>query len=238
MFEPTDLKNSKLYSFRGTPFSVISTEAHNREGCWSSQNVSVYMSGDKIGEYLRKYPDFVESTFCPFQAEGEWYALYSADYTTTRVAKLGESGFEDWCGEDSSPGGFCPVEFYVPRFKVTQEEWKGKILTTEHFESEYDETELDEYYSNWLDKGIGFVGEKFCEYGFVSGCIWGDDSSWKLRYIDLSKVPGKELAVEEKFGYFELPDLPLRECIRNISTTSFSLTNQRCYSLTKGKFLT
>jgi hypothetical protein len=27
-------------------------------------------------------------------------------------------------------------------------------------------------------------------FGFVAGCIWGDDSSWKIQYLDLSDAAG------------------------------------------------
>lgn len=26
------------------------------------------------------------------------------------------------------------------------------------------------------------------DFGFVWGCIWGDDSSWKVQYLDLSRI--------------------------------------------------
>lgn len=42
--------------------------------------------------------------------------------------------------------------------------------------------------------------------GFVAGCIWGDDSSWKVRFVDLLRVTEGRLAVDERFGYLELPD--------------------------------
>jgi hypothetical protein len=50
--------------------------------------------------------------------------------------------------------------------------------------------------------------------GFVAGCIWGDDTSWKLQALDLSAVESGTLARDERFGYLELPDgLRLSEAI-------------------------
>lgn len=41
-------------------------------------------------------------------------------------------------------------------------------------------------------------------FGFVAGCIWGDDSSWKVQYLDLSEVEKGIIKREERFGYIEL----------------------------------
>jgi hypothetical protein len=42
-------------------------------------------------------------------------------------------------------------------------------------------------------------------FGFVAGCIWGDDSSDKVQYLDLSKADKGIIKREERFGYIELP---------------------------------
>lgn len=42
-------------------------------------------------------------------------------------------------------------------------------------------------------------------FGFVAGCIWGDDSSWKIQYLDLSRVSSGVLVRKELFGYIEMP---------------------------------
>lgn len=226
---------TKLKEYRGTPISIEVTKIESRPGCWNVNKVEVYYSGNKIGEYVRGYPSFTERTFFPFKIEEDWYALYSADYTATRVAKLTETEFIDWCGEEGSAVGFCPVEFYVPRYCKF-------IVVSKHNGKEFEMTLYDDYrtdegeeeYFNYPNTE-GFLYEKFCNYGFLSGCIWGDDRSWKLKYIDLSKIPEKELLIDERFGYFELPDLPLRECIVPESDY-LTLIQQKTYSLTGNKF--
>lgn len=40
----------------------------------------------------------------------------------------------------------------------------------------------------------------------ISGCIWGDDSSWKIQYLDLSGLPERRFLRDDRFGYFELLD--------------------------------
>lgn len=45
----------------------------------------------------------------------------------------------------------------------------------------------------------------YVECGFVAGCVWGDDSSWKIQYLDLSQAGGGRLKRDERFGYIRLP---------------------------------
>lgn len=200
------IKHNKGFSL--SPFRIECSPVKNQPGTWNSTKVSIYRDGYIIGEYLRNYSAHGIGTFYPFEIAGTWYALYSANYTSTRVMKLNESSIEDWCGENESAYGFCPVEFYIPRYHrcVTSAVIDG--ITTEH-----------EYYSVDNDKEFlpddpDVVSTEYCTFGFMSGCVWGDDSSWKLRYIDLTGVPDKVLTITDKFGYWELPDdLKLKQCI-------------------------
>ena len=45
----------------------------------------------------------------------------------------------------------------------------------------------------------------YIECGFVAGCVWGDDSSWKIQYLDLSQVANGIVKRDERFGYIKLP---------------------------------
>lgn len=120
---------------------------------------------EQIGTYKRNYSAFYR-TFFPFFFNEKWYALYSSDYTATRIMSLPDC--KDLGGEEPNAFGFCPVEFFVP----------------------------------YLDPNLK---KRTVDFGFVSGCHWGDDSNWKLRYIDLSNVEKGIISVEERFGYIELP---------------------------------
>jgi hypothetical protein len=42
------------------------------------------------------------------------------------------------------------------------------------------------------------------DFGFVWGCVWGDDSSWKVQYLDLSDVRNGAIRRDERFGYVQL----------------------------------
>ena len=53
------------------------------------------------------------------------------------------------------------------------------------------------------------------DHGFVAGCIWGDDSSWKIQHLDLCRVEERIIQRDERFGYVPLPRLVrLRDAIR------------------------
>ena len=46
--------------------------------------------------------------------------------------------------------------------------------------------------------------------------MWGDDSSWKVQYLDLSTVQQGQLARDDRFGYVKLAarsELAAREFI-------------------------
>lgn len=51
-------------------------------------------------------------------------------------------------------------------------------------------------------------------FAFVSGCIWGDDSSWQIELRDISKAHEGILRSVPDWGYHSLPDLKLKECVR------------------------
>ncbi len=154
---------------------------HHGGNRWDYLTVSIFRrtaDGEmKIGEYVRNYSAFYD-TFFPFQQDGEWYALYSPDYTGTRVMAL--PSCRDLGGEERNSGGFCPVDYYVP----------------------YDHARV---------AAAGQGGR----FGFVAGCIWGDDTSWKIQYLDLGEIKSGVLTRKELFGYLAMPEKArrLRECI-------------------------
>ena len=60
------------------------------------------------------------------------------------------------------------------------------------------------------------------DFGFVWGGVWGDDSSWKLQYLDLSRVQEGIIVRDERFGYLELAvDHYTSPCL-NLETTGKS----------------
>ena len=162
-------------------FYVRTEEIDNGPGIMKSLRVSVFENDAvrerKVGEYVRNFAGLYD-TFCPFQQAGRWYALYSRDYTATRVMEL--PSCLDVAGEEPHANGFCPVDFHVP---FAHE----RVIAAGH-------------------AGL---------FGFVAGCIWGDDSSWKIQYLDLARISEGILLRQEKFGYIAMPDdkRRLAECI-------------------------
>lgn len=180
-----------------------------RPGTWHMQLIGVFDGETQVGEYTYSYSGGVP--FYAFEQDGRWYALFSGmNYTKTDLMTLpdctvigGEALVPHGCG-------FCPVEFYVPAFHRFP----------------YDQThdagvKLDEPRQSWLriyddhdytpdDKPAEFW--TYERFGFRCGCVWGDDSSWKLQLLDLSRV--KDGIVEEiDIGYIELAPYPLQECL-------------------------
>jgi hypothetical protein len=229
----------KNHVYRGTPISIDVSPVDNGKGYWNSNKVVVRYDGKEIGEYIRSYPSFVIATFHPFKLGDEWYALYAADYTATRVAKLTPTKFIDWCGEDESATGFCPTEFWVPMGMKYDWLYTGngeeKILHMDTwFDGEFDDE--DEFFKDYADVEADNKNQNialsWANYGFLSGCYWGDDGSWKLRHIDLTGIPDKKLIITEKFGYWELPDR-IRKCIRVFEHGHIQLTGEFTMNMNK-----
>lgn len=101
-------------------------------------------------------------------------------------------------------GKIFPVEYYVPSLKDINASQSNK--------------ELEEIYGT---------------FGFISGCYWGDDSTWKIGYIDLTGLEEKVVKADFRFGYVVQPiNLTLPECIDlsdfNPANDVHSFTITRC----------
>lgn len=173
----------------------------------------------KVAEYERNYS--MLKTFTPFQqfVDGSWhdYALISTVYTRFEVLDL-ESGkiiaVEDYptvsekvaqdsdgrltAGQEMPGWGFCPMEFYVPNW------W-----------SEFDESFIPSMRTSpsaftptdgQLEEILGEFSFYEGKWAFYAGCIWGDDSSEKIRFIDLSRITEGIVTADERFGYLEIPE--------------------------------
>lgn len=128
--------------------------------------------------YTRNHAMF--ATFEPFRQRGRDLALVSRDYGKSAVLDL--STGEIVAEEPDVKWSFCPVGFYVPDWWDLHDD---SILPGSPYWSKDSE----------LPDGT---------FGFVWGCIWGDDSTWKVQWLDLSRVADGVLTREERFGYVEL----------------------------------
>ncbi|MEP6849188.1 MAG: hypothetical protein ABI999_10060 [Acidobacteriota bacterium] len=195
-------------------------------GAWTGCRLGVFRVVDgneeKIGEYDRNYPNPYD-TFFPFHLSGKDLALYSAEYTATRIMEL--PSCRDLGGEENSAGGFCPVDYFVPTYLdqeitvTSNNETFPNLRVSEKRVNNPSEEQLSEStqsrsYTNGVSgQACTDVTTKrpissllYYPFGFVAGCIWGDDSSWKIQYLDLSEADKGVIKREERFGYVEMPN--------------------------------
>ena len=165
-------------------YFVQGTRKENRPGTWASTSVEVFRRTDdggnpeKVCEYERDYG--LLHTFEPFRQGGREFALISPRYTGTSVLDLATGRVI--AEEPDSSSGFCPVGFYVPDWWDLGDD---SIIPG------------NEYWNADREWPSG-------EFGFVWGCVWGDDSSWKVQHLDLTGIQSGVIRREERFGYLEL----------------------------------
>lgn len=184
----------------------------------------------KVAEYDRNYS--LLKTFEPFQQlqEGRWrhYALISTRYTRLeildlqngeivavepfpkadkRYAELSNGKYSE--GDDLPGSGFCPMEFHAP-------DWWDEFDESFLPQKDPDTGEMvhgfksDDFAISLVDEFNAYTGQ----WALYGGCIWGDDSSAKLRHIDLSKISEGIVSTDERFGYVQLPNsLPISKAV-------------------------
>ncbi|HSZ58125.1 MAG TPA: hypothetical protein VK797_20850 [Tepidisphaeraceae bacterium] len=168
-------------------YFVKTSPKPNRPGTWDSTRVAVFRRGHStdedqfICEYERSYA--MLQTFEPFRQGSRQFALISREYTKSAVLDLASGKVIAEEAETNPPGGgFCPGGFFVPDWWDVNH---GSIIPgSKHWSAD----------NEWPTG----------DFGFVWGCIWGDDSSWKVQFLDLSRVTDGVIARDERFGYVEL----------------------------------
>jgi hypothetical protein len=163
--------------------------------------VRIFDGDSEIGSYERDNAAFARETFEPFELEGAWYALYARDFTASRVMSLPDC--RDLGGEEPHTRGFIPVEFWVPRYRPAVIDQGGFRFETWGFEStleKYAQTDTKDEFGRPMAIGPW----QSLDFGFVAGCIWGDENTWKLEVIDVSGAKDGIISRTERFGYLEL----------------------------------
>lgn len=189
---------------------------------WKGLKIGVFRvdgeNEEQIGEYERNYHTLYD-TFVPFHLNGKDLALYSPDYTATRIMEL--PSCRNIGGEERDGAGFCPVDYFVPTY--INQEWTSissyrpeeTITRRINNPAEKDLIERTEE-SRMIHPNTGkeiTSSDRFTPltplthypFGFIAGCYWGDDSSWKIQYLDLAQADKGILKRHERFGYIELP---------------------------------
>lgn len=103
-----------------------------------------------------------------------------------------------------------------------EEEYKNHFCPTGYF--------IPKYYFEEEDRPVN------SQFGLVSGCMWGDDSSWKIQYLDLSRVAEGILQRDDRFGYIELlDDQKLSDAVRHLHPHYITLSLQQTFNIQTGK---
>jgi len=178
------------------------------KGYWKTMKIGVFNDKDEqIGSYERDYSSFF-NTFEVFKQKDKWLALFSAHYETTGIMELPSCKI---LGENNS--GFCPVDFYVPNYYIYEFDIEDKKGKKKHYKSFINQV-TEETLKNGEDPDVKVEDILYHKFGFVAGCYWGDDSSWKIQKLDLSKAYKGKVKLEDTFGYAELPNgLKLKDAI-------------------------
>lgn len=196
----------------------VLSEISYAPGTWCGLRVGVFRchsdSEEQVGEYERNYPSLLR-TFAAFRVGERDLALYSPDYTCTRLMEL--PSCRDIGGEEPSGGGFCPADFFVPYYVDLEFREDGRPP----HRSRKQMPEADDLLPRTTSVAWPATADRparveendrlpigpltFHPFGFVAGCVWGDDSSWKLQYLDLSRAAEGVLHRDDRFGYLELP---------------------------------
>lgn len=212
----------------------IINQQPTQPGCWNYTTIGIFKDDIQIGEYLRNYPNFY-NTFFPFQHKNNWYALYSHKYTSTSVMSLPDC--KEIITEPNHPNGFCPTDFYVPKYYeylvkgVPQEELKNY---PEQNRSWISKDKIEKIYLNneTEDENETYIYDT--KFGFVAGCIWGDDCSWKIQRLDLSNIHEGILLRSEDYGYVSLPGYTkLKDAVRIEDDGYVYLTIEKIFRLTE-----
>ncbi len=206
---------------------VLSKVIYNPKGSWNGLKIGVFKvennKEEQVGEYERNYPSLF-NTFFHFQQNGKDFALYSPYYTVTRIMEL--PSCKDIGGEEPDSYGFCPVDYFIPTYieREVISETKGSMETSNRDVSRaVVNNPIEENLSESVHKlpFTNFNTGEECEtvttyrpltsllyypFGFVAGCIWGDDSSWKIQFLDLSEAEKGVIKRDERFGYIMLPE--------------------------------
>lgn len=160
------------------------TDASGRT--WETSAVEVVRRTDAkggletVGRYHRNYR--MLDTFEPFRQGSRDYALIAPSYTRTAVMDLASGDVIAEEEENAPGGGFCPVGLYIPDWWDVND---GTIIPGD---------------DRWNADHEWPCGQG----GFVWGCYWGDDSSWKVQYFDLRRIREGVIVRDDRFGYVEL----------------------------------
>lgn len=132
-------------------------------------------------------------------------------------------------GQDISGWRFCPSSFHVPDVYDILTDSDIQVMKKDI----KNEKEKDiSYWIEWMDN---FLNRR--TFGFEAGCVWGDDWSYKVQAIDLTKILQGEVSDDDRFGYFvlqgSLKDIYSKEYFDDDGYSFFSLNTPVVFTFDK-----
>lgn len=194
----------------------------NGSGHWKSTLCHIFCDEVEIGSYLYRYYNSAEKIFQPFNINGKDYAIISTDYTTVSFITLPDCTpvvLTDESKENLSD--HCPVECWIPRYKEIRTEYEAEMILghpsgVKDFYVYFDDSEIREP----KDPESFELPIHYHDFGFVAGCVWGDDSgNWKVNFLDLSGIEKGEVFYtsegKREWTYKQLPsNLTMKQAIK------------------------
>jgi hypothetical protein len=210
-----DLEKAKRQEYPRAPYVLYHEKVNSGRGSWDIFNCEVRrVAGDgaevRVGTFQYSYSSGIDKIFCPFQASDDrWYCLYATSYTTLSLACLEGDKIDRL---DSLNDGFCPVECAIPFELKYENQYIDDPKHRTSYDHSFDPVELMKEYEDGTEES-GHL--RHTNFGFYAGCVWGDDSSWKMRFLDLREVPqGKLIHDEAALGYHPLPkNLDIKQAV-------------------------
>lgn len=182
---------SQSIAFPDCPYRFTLTPHDSIVGESQHTHCAIDNYGTPVGSFIFNYHTGLDKIIRPFQIGEGWYTTYATSYNKLAVARLHPDRFEHIDADVGGKEGFCPVEVLVP-FKLSDGTYSVWHVDPEAYNYEY-----------FAEPGRTI---EYADFGFVAGCVWGDDTTYKLRYLDFSKLATeRKLSVTAPFGYFELP---------------------------------
>ncbi len=170
------------------------------------QTVAIYDIEDRnvVGSYERNYHSFGEETFAPFRRGDNWFALYSRSYVAISVMELPSCKYLG--GEDEVDScGFCPVEIWVPTYQIEVEAAMPPEELKKYPKENWHWLSVDRYSKEYNRDLWEPDKEVFHEnFAFIAGCVWGDDSSWKIEVRDISRAHEGIIKPINGWGYYPM----------------------------------
>lgn len=183
-----------IYDYPHTPFKLRVARTPTGKGTWDVRDCEILRDGNVIGAFRYGYSGGIQHIFCPFQYKEQWYCLYATSYMALSLGRLTDK-LEHI---DSTADEFCPVEAAVPFHYFNHAGW-------ERSGSDSDKEYIFHSYEWDADYGEPHEFAGWADFGFFCGCHWGDDTSYKLRFIDLRAIAEGKLLIDDKpLGYFDM----------------------------------